>query len=43
MNEIASILLDVFGFSLFWSAHEMLKQHDRVISGQAKRNPNRKY
>ncbi len=43
MNEIVSILLGVLGFSLFWSAHEMFKQHDRVLSGRAKRNPKRKY
>lgn len=43
MNEVVSILLGVLGFSLFWSAHEMFKQHNRVLRGQAKRNPKRNY
>ncbi len=43
MNEILSILFGVLGFSLFWSAIEMFKQHDRILNGRAKRNPKRKY
>lgn len=43
LSDIASIITGVIGFSFFWSTFEMFKQHERVIKGQAKRNPNRKY
>lgn len=42
-SDLFSIALGVLGFSLLWSSHEIFKQHKRVLKGQAKRNPNRKY
>ncbi|MCQ2374492.1 MAG: DUF4491 family protein [Salinivirgaceae bacterium] len=42
-NSIASMIVGSIGFSLFWSAHEMILQHERVLLGRAKRNPNRTY
>ncbi len=43
LSNILSIITGVIGFSFFWSTHEMFKQHNRVLKGQAKRNPNRSY
>ena len=43
LSDLASIALGVLGFSMLWSTHELFKQHNRVLKGQAKRNPNRKY
>jgi hypothetical protein len=44
LNHILiSIFMGVLGFSLFWSTHELFKQHKRVLKGQAKKNPKRKY
>lgn len=42
-NQSCSIITGVVGFSFFWSTHEIFKQHKRVLSGRAKRNPNREY
>ena len=42
-NYYSSLVLGVFGFSCFWSTFEIFKQHVRVLKGQAKRNPKRKY
>lgn len=42
-NNMASLILGVIGFGLFWSTHEVFKQHERVLKGRAKRNPNRSY
>ncbi len=42
-NNYISVVLGVLGFSLFWSAYEIVKQHDRVLKGRAKRNPKRDY
>lgn len=42
-NQLMSIGLGVVGFSLLWSALEVVKQHDRVMRGQAKKNPERNY
>lgn len=42
-HDFWSIFLGVFGFSAFWSVLELFKQHQRVLKGQAKRNPNRVY
>lgn len=42
-STMGSVLLGTIGFSSFWSTHEIFKQHNRVIRGQAKRNPNRVY
>ena len=43
LSDILSIIAGVIGFSFFWSTHEIFKQHNRVLKGQAKRNPGRKY
>lgn len=40
---LVSVILGTIGFSSFWSTHEIFKQHNRVLRGQAKRNPNRVY
>jgi len=42
-NNFASLATGVTGFGLFWSTHEIFKQHQRVLTGRAKRNPNRIY
>lgn len=42
-NSTCSMIVGTIGFSLFWSAHEMFRQHQRVLLGRAKRNPNRTY
>lgn len=38
-----SVLMGTIGAGAFWSTHEIFKQHQRVLSGRAKRNPNRTY
>lgn len=43
VGKIVSVILGIIAFSLFWSVIEIFKQHKRVLKGQAKRNPNRKY
>jgi hypothetical protein len=43
VNNFASLATGVTGFGLFWSTHELFKQHQRVLTGRAKRNPNRTY
>ena len=42
-STIGSLILGTTGFSLFWSTHEIFRQHKRVLHGQAKRNPRRSY
>jgi len=42
-NYYSSLILGVLGFSCFWSTFEIFKQHVRVLKGQAKMNPKRKY
>jgi hypothetical protein len=42
-SVLVSVILGTIGFSSFWSTHEIFKQHNRVLRGQAKRNPNRTY
>ncbi len=41
-NLIASTLLGVLGFSLFWSIHELFEQKERVRKGWFPENPKRK-
>jgi hypothetical protein len=42
-QRIPSVLLGVLGFALIWSTIELFKQHERVLKGQAQKNPKRKY
>lgn len=42
-NNFVSVIAGVLAFSLFWSTHEIFKQHQRVMRGQADRNPDREY
>ncbi|NPA36951.1 MAG: DUF4491 family protein [Chlorobi bacterium] len=42
-SRIISIITGIIAFSLFWSVIEIFKQHDRVLKGQARKNPNRTY
>ncbi|MFO7914969.1 MAG: DUF4491 family protein [Candidatus Krumholzibacteriales bacterium] len=42
-NNFVSVIAGVLAFSLFWSTHEIFKQHERVLRGQAERNPDREY
>ncbi len=42
-NTFISVILGVLGFSLFWSAIEIFRQHERALKGQAERNPRREY
>lgn len=41
-NNIASIILGVFGFSSLWSIHELIEQEQRVLRGWFPSNPNKK-
>jgi len=41
-NIIASSLMVVLGFSLFWSIHELMEQKRRVEKGWFPRNPKKK-
>jgi hypothetical protein len=38
-----SLILGVIGFGFFWTTIELFFQHQRVLKGQAKRNPKRDY
>jgi len=40
-NFIASVLLAVLGFSLFWTIHELFEQKKRVEKGWFPANPKR--
>ncbi|MBU1013539.1 MAG: DUF4491 family protein [Bacteroidetes bacterium] len=42
-KDILSVVFGVFGFACIWSMIEIFKQHERVMNGRAKKNPNRKY
>ncbi|MFO8235963.1 MAG: DUF4491 family protein [Bacteroidales bacterium] len=42
-RTMITVFLGVFAFALFWSTLEIFQQHKRVLKGQAKANPNRKY
>lgn len=42
-GTVVSILLGSLAFSLFWSTLELFYQHERVMKGRARRNPNRNY
>lgn len=41
-NTIISVLLGAFGFSCFWSIHELFEQRQRVARGWFPKNPKRK-
>jgi hypothetical protein len=43
LTQFFSIISGCLGFAFFWSTGEIFMQHERVIKGQAKRNPERKY
>jgi len=43
LSNILATIVGVFGAGLIWSSFEVRWQHERVLKGQAKRNPNRKY
>ncbi|MBE0653961.1 MAG: DUF4491 family protein [Bacteroidales bacterium] len=38
-----SLILGVIAFGCFWTTVEIFFQHDRVLKGQAAKNPKRKY
>lgn len=42
-SNLGSVILGTIGAGAFWSTHEVFKQHQRVLLGRAKRNPNRIY
>ncbi|MFP3860296.1 MAG: DUF4491 family protein [Bacteroidales bacterium] len=42
-HTLLTVFTGVTAFALFWSTLEIFKQHKRVIKGQAKANPKRKY
>ena len=42
-EDFLSIIFGIISFALFWSTIEIFKQHERVLKGQAKRNPKRTY
>ena len=41
-STIISVLLGAFGFSCFWSIHELFEQRQRVERGWFPKNPKRK-
>ncbi len=43
VKEKLSIIFGIISFAFFWSTIEIFKQHERVMKGQAKANPKRKY
>lgn len=43
LNSILSIVFGVIGAGLLWSTLEIFWQHNRVLKGQSKKNPNREY
>ena len=42
-QPVWSMLLGCLAFSLFWSTLEIFWQHERVLKGRARRNPERSY
>lgn len=38
-----SLVLGVIAFGCFWTTVELFFQHERVLKGQAKKNPDRNY
>lgn len=42
-HTLLTVFAGVVAFALFWCTLEIFKQHKRVIKGQAKANPKRKY
>jgi O-antigen/teichoic acid export membrane protein len=43
LTRFYSIIAGCLGFAFLWSTGEIFMQHNRVLKGQAKRNPDRKY
>ena len=43
LSDFYSIISGCLGFALFWSTVEIFMQHKRVLRGQAKKNPERRY
>jgi hypothetical protein len=43
LTRFYSIISGCIGFAFFWSTWEIFMQHERVMKGQAKRNPGRDY
>ncbi len=43
LGNLLSVILGTIGAGSFWSTHEIFKQHQRVLQGRAKQNPNRTY
>lgn len=43
LTQFFSIISGCLGFAFFWSTAEIFMQHERVLKGQAKRNPKRNY
>lgn len=43
LSAVYSIVFGVLSFACIWSIIEIFKQHERVLKGQAKRNPKRNY
>jgi len=43
LQNVLSMIFGIFAFALFWSTVEIFKQHERVLKGQAPKNPNRNY
>lgn len=43
LQNVLSMIFGIIAFALFWSTVEIFKQHERVLKGQAPKNPKRKY
>jgi predicted PurR-regulated permease PerM len=43
LTQYYSIISGCLGFAFFWSTGEIFMQHERVLKGQARRNPDRDY
>lgn len=43
LTQFFSIISGCLGFAFLWSTGEIFMQHERVLKGQANRNPKRNY
>lgn len=42
-SSVVSILVGTCSFAMFWSSHEVIVQHKRVLQGRFPKNPKRTY
>ena len=42
-SDVVSVIVGTLSFALFWSSHEVIVQHKRVLQGRFPKNPKREY